>query len=485
MIDEAAGIMMQHSSSAEAMTSPTSSSVPNLNAKSPHNKRRGLSETPEIQRKSRKLFARNKDFDKMADETRWRKRSLTNPRSSVDESGSSRKSSVASSGKKRLFHSHGGGGGSSSSSTNNTKAGGDGGRQFAVTLMVSENDKTKIMDMLTKAKNVISRKVEKVMGKKPPKSTISSADALRTVLENWVDDAESKEKEDSEVEEDMIRAQAEQVERLRGAGFLPPVHMQIPTTVVSPVPEENEDIEEDEDLDEEEEEADHDDIEVQEIVDGQTNFLLPPKATKFRLERSVTPVSPTRSLSPCEGVPRPPFLSRSSVEDNYPLRRPSSHYDANAQAASSRPTSRVGPGGGVTPSLVGGLAGSTTTPTTAATATSSSSGFFDFEAFARAKVQPKIDEIDLGDYADDNDDELSQKIQRPASMIIPVGGVWRPGDSDEEVDFFQDAKPTSPRPPPPPGSASIRSPTPSTSASTNKRVYRVPFSNFLVVVFAF
>ena len=49
--------------------------------------------------------------------------------------------------------------------------------------------------------------------------------------------------DDSEAEEDMIRAQAEQVERLRGAGFLPPVHMQIPTTVVSPVPEENEDIE--------------------------------------------------------------------------------------------------------------------------------------------------------------------------------------------------------------------------------------------------
>ena len=49
----------------------TSASTPNLlpsssHGKSPHNKRRGLSETPEIQRKSRKLFAaRTRDVDKL------------------------------------------------------------------------------------------------------------------------------------------------------------------------------------------------------------------------------------------------------------------------------------------------------------------------------------------------------------------------------------------------------------------------------------
>ena len=108
----------------------SAASVPNLqnNGKSPHNKRRGLSETPEIQRKSRKLFAaRTRDVDKLDSEQKaLRKRSLTNPRSSVDETESSRKSSVSSGRKK------------------------DAGKQFAVTLLVSESDKTKIMDMLHK-----------------------------------------------------------------------------------------------------------------------------------------------------------------------------------------------------------------------------------------------------------------------------------------------------------------------------------------------
>ena len=66
-------------------------SVPNLNNKSPHNKRRGLSETPEIQRKSRKLFAaRTRDIDKLdatsGQDTKSsirKRRSLTNPRSSI------------------------------------------------------------------------------------------------------------------------------------------------------------------------------------------------------------------------------------------------------------------------------------------------------------------------------------------------------------------------------------------------------------------
>ena len=62
----------------------SAASVPNLNnGKSPHNKRRGLSETPEIQRKSRKLFAaRTRDVDKLDSDHQkaLRKRSLTNPR---------------------------------------------------------------------------------------------------------------------------------------------------------------------------------------------------------------------------------------------------------------------------------------------------------------------------------------------------------------------------------------------------------------------
>ena len=246
-------------------------------------------------------------------------RSTINPisRSSIDESESSRKSSM-SSGRKR----------------NSTT-----GKQFAVTLLVNENDKTKIMDMLHKAKAVISRKVEKVMGRKPPESKISNAEALRTVLENWVEDAVQQEKADDDEEKELIEAQVAQVSSWKSQGYDAPVHLRpIPTTIVSPVPEEDDIDEDDEDDDDS---NDNNDIEVQEVLEGQTSFLLPPKAQKFKLERSsMTPpmMSPTRSLTPCDHVPRPAFMIRQ--EDHYKLRRPSSHYDANAQAASSRPTSR-------------------------------------------------------------------------------------------------------------------------------------------------
>jgi hypothetical protein len=46
--------------------------------------------------------------------------------------------------------------------------------------------------MLHRAKNVISKKVEKVMGRKAAKSDISHADALKTALQNWVEEEEIK-----------------------------------------------------------------------------------------------------------------------------------------------------------------------------------------------------------------------------------------------------------------------------------------------------
>lgn len=331
-----------------------------------------MSETPEIQRKSRKLFAaRTRDVDKI-EADKLRKRSLTNPRSSVDESESSRKSSVSSGRKKD-------------------------GKQFAVTLLVNDSDKTKIMDMLHKAKSVISRKMEKVMGKKAAKAGISNADALRTVLENWVENAEKEEQEDDKIEDELIKAQAAQVEEMRQQGFSPPVTLRpIPTTVVSPVPEE-----------EDEDEEVPDDIEVQEVFEGQTSFLLPPKAG-FKLERATAsspPMSPTRSLTPCDNVPRPAFLQ---TNDSYKLQRPSSLYDSNAQAASSRPTSRQG---------------SIATPPV-----------FDYSAFARAKT------FDQDINWDEQCQEDSTKMQRPESMIIPIGGVWRPEDEAVEGLFEKDDK---------------------------------------------
>ena len=365
----------------------TSASTPNLLPhKSPHNKRRGLSETPEIQRKSRKLFAaRTRDVDKVSGDTEkvLRKRSLTGGRSSIDETESSRKSSVSSGHRKRQQ------------------------KQFAVTLLVNENDKNKIMDMLQKAKSVISKKVEKVMGKKPQKSDISNADALKTVLQNWVDEAETEEKQEEFAEDELIQAQESQVASLRSRGYDPPVHLRpMPTTTVSPVPEEPEDHEED-------------DIEVQEVLEGQTSFLLPPKA-KFKLERSsISPRPMSRSLTPCEAVPRPAFLTGL---DQYKLRRPSSHYDASAQAACSRPVSR--------------------------NEAVASPPVFDYSAFARAKVFNDIKEA----YTPEEEamfsssfprkmvhteSEDNAKIQRPESMIIPIGGVWRP--DDEPVDLFLEA----------------------------------------------
>ena len=351
----------------------TSASTPNLLPhKSPHNKRRGLSETPEIQRKSRKLFAaRTRDVDKVDSETKGRKRSLTG-RSSIDETESSRKSSVSSGRRGKQ-------------------------KQFAVTLLVNENDKNKIMDMLQKAKQVISKKVEKVMGKKPQKSEISNADALKTVLQNWVDEAETEEKQEEFDEDELIQAQESQIAHLRSRGYDPPVHIRpIPTTAVSPVPEVDED--------------EHDDIEVQEVLEGQTSFLLPPKA-KFKLERtsSISPRPMSRSLTPCETVPRPAFLG---LENPYKLRRPSSHYDANAQAAHSRPISR--------------------------NEVVASPPVFDYSAFARAKL---YNDLKVGAFTPEAEDLLtfsreneSDKIQRPESMIIPIGGVWRP--DDEPVDLF-------------------------------------------------
>ena len=393
----------------------TSASTPNLlpsslssYGKSPHNKRRGLSETPEIQRKSRKLFAaRTRDVDKLpsAGETTekvLRKRSLTGlgggtgGRSSIDETESSRKSSVSSGhrGKRQQ-------------------------KQFAVTLLVSENDKNKIMDMLQKAKSVISKKVEKVMGKKPQKSDISNADALKTVLQNWVDEAETEEKQEEFDEDELIAAQENQVAHLRSRGYDPPVHLRpMPTTtVISPVPEE---------------EGEEDDIEVQEVMEGQTSFLLPPKA-QFKLERSsISPRPMSRSLTPCDAVPRPAFLTPGNnyhqLDQTYKLRRPSSHYDASAQACSSACSRPVSRNEAVTSPPV-----------------------FDYSAFARAKVfndikeswTPEAEENEMSSSTrfppagGPDNSESDSKIQRPESMVIPIGGVWRP--DDEPVDLFLEA----------------------------------------------
>ena len=166
---------------------------------------------------------------------------------------------------------------------------------------------------------------------------------------------------------------------------------------------------------------------------------------------SPQPMSPTRSLTPCDNVPRPIFM-RQTVEDNYKLRRPSSHYDASAQAACSRPTSRqdlcLSPAGVNN----NNSAHAPPPPPNAATSTTTKE-VFDYSAFARHKAFQEQDkmknwfmknETEMSDSNNKLDtlpdgaiDRSATGIQRPESMIIPIGGVWRP-DEDEPVSLFED-----------------------------------------------
>ena len=141
-----------------------------------------------------------------------------------------------------------------------------------------------------------------------------------------------------------------QVDRMvRQEGLMDPPIRYIPT-VVSPVPEEEED-EEDEDCDGGTKKKD--DFSVQEVVENEPTLLRPPpcSARSAHMHRNLLSpcsstagvLSPRRSLSPADHVPRPAFVDAARRGQEYPLRRPSSHYDESAQAASSRPVSPVSP----------------------------------------------------------------------------------------------------------------------------------------------
>ena len=67
----------------------------------------------------------------------------------------------------------------------------------------------------------------------------------------------------------------------------------------------------------------------------------------------------------------------------------------------------------------------------------------DYSAFARAKAFQELKEEELNWFEDLEDDnfEFDSKIQRPESMVIPIGGVWRPDDEPVEQ-FFLDQPPT-------------------------------------------
>ena len=268
-------------------------------------------------------------------------------------------------------------------------------KTFSMTLFVNETEKNKIVDLLHKAKTIISKKVEKVMGKKP-KSSISNVDALQTVIETWIDREQEEEKEDEELVESFIKEQEKQAMSMMKAGASLP--MQVPTLAVQ---EDYDYVDNDSDDDTVEEEPDND-LEVSRLT--YPVFLRPPE--KKRPSSFSEPRSACRSLSPLDNVPCP-FGNRPESELYGPkLRRPTSHYGAGAAAASSRPPSRqvsVSPSVPM-PDMV------TDNDTT--------------EEFN------EVEEMD----EEDDDDDFPARFCRPDSFTIPIGGVWRPGDDLGETE---------------------------------------------------
>ena len=216
----------------------------------------------------------------------------------------------------------------------------------------------------------------------------------------------------------------------------PPIRY-IPT-VVSPVPEEEE---EEDDDDGEGIKKPKDDFSVQEVVENEPTLLRPPpSALSARHGHLLSPcsstagvLSPRRSLSPADHVPRPAFIdaARRGQEAGYPLRRPSSHYDENAQAASSRP---VSPRATAEPESrpMSPLAVARPTSPPSARAGEDCAGKDELlhrtEPYAPSEA-PGTAEADVR--------SLFAMIQRPESMTVPIGGVWRPEEEDEHQEYIK------------------------------------------------
>ena len=269
-------------------------------------------------------------------------------------------------------------------------------KTFSMTIFVNETEKNKIVDLLHKAKSIISKKVEKVMGIKP-RSCISNADALQTVLETWMDREQEEEKADNIIVEKLIKEQEKQVESLIQSGNFKTV----PTLAL----EENDEDEEDDDTIEEEL---NNDLEVSRLTFPR--YLKPPER-KREPSMSDTTLASVRSLSPMENVPCPFGLRPESSLYPPRLRRPSSLYGAGAAAASSRPPSRQV---SVSPSV------------------------FDIESQqAQADKHPanwdhqQDQEEEEEEEEEDDGGGLPSRYARPDSFTVPIGGVWCPGDEGE------------------------------------------------------
>ena len=541
-------------------TLPLSDDGSNTTDNVPLYKRRGMSETPEIQRKSRKLFPKYRNTDPDT-----QKRSLTAPSHSTSTVSSPACSPPSSTGgvsismSNRRSSSTGsqpdGSGSSRKSSVSSGAKKSGAGKQFAVTLLVNEAEKNKIVDMLHRAKKVIGKKVEKVIGKKPKSNpteresksqslSISNAEALTTVLQNWVEVEEKKERKDDTEMERLIEEQKLQALKMRQRGIEPPItivtppsdtpkdasrqyHFRSPNvppltvggcssfgSFPSPVPEESED--EDNEADDE---LEHDDdLKVQEIKQGEENVLHLPTSGRFRLSRSITPQSPTRSLTPSDRVPR--HFTRPDSEI-YPtgLKRPSSHYDVNAQAASSRPVGSINvpnlsPSPVTVPTLnkinqesplaAGGTdldivtnkdIGTEMTPNDSQKSSKrqdrTSRKISSFEKFMNEEMRDTLDDTktDKKEPKEEIRFDFDRDIpvtswQRPESMTIPIGGVWHPGDDEDEDEFMKNLTSlpsfSSSQAYP---SYSTKSPSPKDESMKNRNIFRVHFLGFCLHLF--
>jgi hypothetical protein len=322
-------------------------------------------------------------------------------------------------------------------------------KTFSVTLLVNENEKNVIVDMINRAKNIISRKVEKVIGKKP-KNSVSNVETLQTVLESWIGHEESREREEKAEEEQLIREQELQVSDMARRGLPVPVTFH-PREELARAHS---------DMTEEENKSmahlsqvGNADMEISRISWGR-------QQAADEVRRPLSPSNSTRrqsagtpTLAAAENVPCPWGLRPDS--ELYPprLRRPSSMYGTEAAAASSRPPSRLqvlsaspvpftagsrphsrqisaSPLPSKIVSLSGGIEVGSSDSTIVLHEEDEEKGDVDAD---------KVDTTDV-DASEDKTGVDPTLYCRPASFLIPIGGVWRPEDDpgDNEIVWEQE-----------------------------------------------
>ena len=297
-------------------------------------------------------------------------------------------------------------------------------KTFSMTLFVNESEKNKIVDLLHKAKSLISRKVEKVMGRKPKSGCISNVDALQTVLETWMDREVEEEKEEKRLLEALVKEQEDQVMTIVNSGGSAPAAPHQDDVESDEAPSDDED---DDDTIEEEHETD---LEVSRLY----NPRHVPNVTISDTEAlagaaGVVGAGCSRAFSPVDSVPCP-WGNRSDTELYPPkLRRPSSLYGAGAAAASSRPGSRLMTAD--TDSLTAAAASRPVSVSPSVNIINNNScGAPESDSLTAESVQrnSRPDSVTAAAADSLTAENKSLRYARPDSFIIPIGGVWRPGD---------------------------------------------------------